>query len=81
MRNPASLTRMWPLVGKLITLLEQKRCIDVARSLQYRAMPDSLVTERGEAEAQRLRERRADPAARLRYAHGAFGWPPTASTA
>jgi hypothetical protein len=42
-------------VGNLITLLEQKRYIDVARSLQYRAMPDSLVTERGKAEAQRYR--------------------------
>ena len=31
-------------------------------------MPDSLVTDRGKAEAQGLRERRAEPVARLRYA-------------
>jgi len=55
-------------VGNLITLLEQKRYIAVARSLENRAMPDSLVTDRGKAEAQGLRERRAEPVARLRYA-------------
>ena len=55
-------------VGNLITLLEQRRYIDVIRSLEYKAMPDSLATDRGKAEAQGLRERRADPVARLRYA-------------
>ncbi len=55
-------------VGNLITLLEQKRYIEVARSLEHRATPDSLITDWGKAEAQRLREHRADPVARLRYA-------------
>lgn len=55
-------------VGNLITLLEHKRYIDVVRSLVFKAMPDSLITERGKAEAQRLRERRVDPVARLQYA-------------
>jgi hypothetical protein len=55
-------------VGNLITLLEQKRCINVVRSLESRVVPESLVTDRGKAEAQGLRERRADPVARVRYA-------------
>jgi hypothetical protein len=55
-------------VGNLITLLEQKRYIRVARSLEDKAMPDSLITDRGKAEAQALRERRDDPVARFHYA-------------
>jgi hypothetical protein len=55
-------------VGNLVTLLERKRYLKVARSLENRAMPDSMVTDLGKAEARGLRERRADPAARLRYA-------------
>jgi len=55
-------------VGNLITLLEEKRYILVARSLENKAMPDSLITDRGKAEAQALRERRADRAARFHYA-------------
>jgi hypothetical protein len=59
-------------VGNLITLLEQKRHIAVHRSIADKTMPDSLITDRGRAEAQGLRERRADPAARLRYAREAL---------
>jgi hypothetical protein len=35
-------------------------------------MPDSLITDRGKAEAQALRERRDDPVARLHYAREAL---------
>lgn len=55
-------------VGNLITLLEQKRYITAHRSIESKAMPDALVTDLGKAESQGLRERRDDPAARLRYA-------------
>ncbi len=47
-------------VDNLITLLEQKRYIAVARSLENRAMPDSLVTDRGKAEAQGRRGERVE---------------------
>jgi hypothetical protein len=53
-------------VGNLVTLLEQKRHVMVARGLDNR--PDSMITDLGKAEAQAIRERRADPAERLRYA-------------
>lgn len=57
-------------IDNLITLLEQKRYVQVARGLDDK--PDSLITNQGRAEAQALRERQADPVARLRYAREAI---------
>lgn len=57
-------------VDNLVTLLEQKRCVHVARGLDDK--PDSLITPRGKAEAQALRECQVDPVARLRYARKAI---------
>lgn len=56
-------------VENLVTVLEQQGYVQIARGLDDE--PDSLITNYGRAEAQALRERSADPAARFRYAHNA----------
>lgn len=55
-------------VGNLITILEQRRHIRTAGGIDSPVMPESFITDLGRAEAQRLRELRADPVARTRYA-------------
>lgn len=56
-------------VENLVTVLEQEGYVQTARGLDDE--PDTRITNRGKAQAQALRERRADPAARHRYAHNA----------
>jgi hypothetical protein len=56
-------------VEDLVTVLEQQGYVQISRGLDDE--PDSLITRPGRAQAQALREQRADPAARLRYAHNA----------
>jgi hypothetical protein len=56
-------------VENFVTVLEEQGFVQIARGLDDE--PDPLITNRGRAEAQALRERRADPAARLRYAQNA----------
>lgn len=55
-------------VGNLITVLEQRRHFRTAGGIDSPVMPESFITDLGRAEAQRLRELRADPVARTRYA-------------
>jgi hypothetical protein len=55
-------------VGNLITVLEQRRHIRAARTIDTPVMPESFITELGQAEAQRLRELRSNPVRRTLYA-------------
>lgn len=57
-------------VAMLITILEDRGYVDVARGLDDR--PDSLITKQGKVEAQRVREMRGDRVARMRFARDAI---------
>lgn len=53
-------------IGLLVTVLEDRGLVDVARGLNDR--PDSQITKQGKVEAQRIREKRADRVARMWFA-------------